>query len=212
MTKSPRQRAARGEGERLRVEILDAAERLLVDAGSADRVSVRAIAETVGVTPPSIYRHFVDKEQLVHEVCERRFGDLNETFVEAKARSNDPLERLRELGRAYGNFALRHPEHYRLLMMTSTPISASEEFKRGDSQGRIAFQHLVDAVAECIQAGRIVGGDPTTTAVVLWSGMHGLVSLLITSPDFPWPADPEQLVETVLDAQMEALEPKAETL
>jgi AcrR family transcriptional regulator len=49
-----RHRARRGEGDRLREEILAAAERLLLETGDESAVSIRAVADAVGVTPPSI--------------------------------------------------------------------------------------------------------------------------------------------------------------
>lgn len=200
-----RRRAPKGEGSRLRGEILDATETLLVQTGNADSVSIRAIADAVGVTPPSIYRHFDDKDELVNAICERRFADLNATFNVADE-FDDPVVRLRELGRAYGRFALEHPEHYRVIMMTtSSREKLKDKSSDESSQGQTAFGRLVAAVHACQEAGRIVSGDPSTIAVVLWSGVHGLVSLLITSPGFPWPADPATLLEGVLDAQMASL-------
>ena len=56
----PRRRARRGEGERLREEILVAARELLAETNDADAVSVRAVAERVGVSTPSIYLHYAD--------------------------------------------------------------------------------------------------------------------------------------------------------
>lgn len=197
----PRRRAPKGEGNRLRGEILDATEALLIQTGNADSVSIRAIADAVGVTPPSIYRHFADKDELVNAICERRFTDLNATFDAADA-FDDPLVRLKELGRAYGRFALEHPEHYRVIMMTT---SSREKLQDESSQGQTAFGRLVAAVHACQEAGRIVSGDPSTIAVILWSGVHGLVSLLITSPGFPWPADSATLLNSVLDAQLASL-------
>ena len=204
--KGGRRRAAKGEGDQLRVEILDAAEALLVKVGSEDLVSIRAIAEAVGVTSPSIYRHFTDKSELVHQISERRFKDLNEAFEAPGTTAADPLERLRKLGKAYGEFALQHPEHYRVLMMTSSTGRHAVESMDGDSEGAKAFRYLVDAVVACARAGRIVTDDPTTTAVMLWSGLHGLVSLLITSPSFPWPRDAQSLLEELLDTQKRAFE------
>ena len=68
---SPRRaRARRGEGPRLREEILAAATRLLAETGDEEAVSIRAVAEAVGVTPPSIYLHFADKTELIFAVCE----------------------------------------------------------------------------------------------------------------------------------------------
>src|ERR687888_1511242 len=96
-----RRRAPRGQGERLRAEILAAAEHLLVETGDEEAVSIRAVADSVGVTPPSIYLHFADKNELMFAVCERQFERLDRVTEEAAAQSNDPLESLRLRGRAY---------------------------------------------------------------------------------------------------------------
>ena len=191
-----RRRASKGEGDKLKPHILDATERLLVETGDEERVSIRAIAEAVGVTPPSIYRHFEDKEELVTAVCERRFASLNAAFESAVADVQDPTERLISLGRSYARFALEHPEHYRLLMMTASPRTLPEE---AATQGPAAFGYLVDAVAACQAAGSIPPNeDPRRVAIVMWSGVHGLASLLITRPHFDWPAAPGELIELVL--------------
>jgi AcrR family transcriptional regulator len=195
-----RQRAPRGEGDKLRNQILDAAEKLLVELGSDEAVSVRAIAESVGVTPPSIYRHFEDKDELLYEVCERRFADFNEAMESADV-PGDPVAAMRAMGVAYLRFALGHPEHYRVLMMTAR----ERDIKREDSQGKLAFDHLVDATQRCIDAGLCRSDDAVRMAVALWSGVHGLCSLLITARGFPWPAPPEQLAEALLDVQLNGL-------
>jgi len=75
-TLAPRRRARRGDGPLLREEIIAAAERLLLERGSEEAVSMRAIADAVGVTPPSIYLHFADKEELFVAVCDARFDEL----------------------------------------------------------------------------------------------------------------------------------------
>src|ERR671919_168101 len=69
-----RPRARKGKGAALRDEILDATERLLLKLGSAEAVSIRSVADAVGVTPPSIYRHFTDKTELIFEVSARHFA------------------------------------------------------------------------------------------------------------------------------------------
>src|ERR1700688_3883156 len=94
-TPAPRRRARRGEGDRLREEILAAAEQLLIDRGSEDAVSIRAIADAVGVTPPSIYLHFADKEELFVAVCDARFEELSRRSAEAAAAATDPMDEVR---------------------------------------------------------------------------------------------------------------------
>ena len=80
---SRRIRARSGEGERLREEILTATEQLLLELGDDGAVSVRAVAERVGCTAPSIYMHFDDKTDLLFEVCSRVFRALDEDIAAA---------------------------------------------------------------------------------------------------------------------------------
>src|SRR5918992_1368219 len=112
-----RVRSKRGEGEALRDEILDAALDLLLETHDIEQVTIRAVADKVGVTPPSIYMHFKDKDELVFAVCERQFQAMAKVEQEAAAQSDDPWESLKLRGRAYVKFGLEHPEHYRILFM-----------------------------------------------------------------------------------------------
>src|ERR1700744_2586227 len=96
-----RSRARRGEGGRLREDILAAAEELLLASGDATALSIRAIATAVGVTPPSIYLHFADRNELVFEVCDRKWRELAASLDSAVAGWTDPLERIVQRGRAY---------------------------------------------------------------------------------------------------------------
>lgn len=199
---SRRSRARRGEGDKLRKRILEVAEKLLVEAGDESLVSIRAISEACECTPPSIYLHFADKDELFLEVCENRFRELDARTEAAGALSDDPLESLRLRGRAYVEFGLEHPEHYRLLMMTTKAHAPGELGE--DSPGMTAFQHLVDAVQRCIDAGIFADLDALTGAFVLWAGVHGITSLLITFLAFEW-GDRDQLIDLILDVQIEGL-------
>jgi AcrR family transcriptional regulator len=185
-TKLARRRAPRGEGDKLGDEILDAAEKLLIASGDADAVSIRAIAEKVGVTPPSIYLHFADKQELINAVCERHFRELDRVSAEAIKGIDDPMQALKAMGRAYVRFGLQRPEQYRILFMSReldpNPRTYLERLK-----GLSGFNHLVEAVRRCVEAGVFRPGDPFATACMLWAGVHGITSLLIAKPNFPWP-------------------------
>lgn len=180
-----RARARRGEGERLRTQILEAAERLLVETGDEDAVSIRTVADAVGVTPPSIYLHFADKNELIFAICERYFAELDRVTAAAAAGSEDPIESIVLRGRGYVRFGLANPEPYRVLFMrkpTATPLPFQYEKIVGSS----AFGHLVEDVGRAIAAGAI-DGDPMMVSIGLWAAVHGITSLLISKPDFPWP-------------------------
>lgn len=204
-TRKPRSR--RGEGDKLRAEIIDATERLLVELGDESAVSIRAVADAVGKTPPAIYLHFADKDELIQQVCARRFEEFDQVLEEAGARSDDPLESLRLRGEAYVKFGVEHPEHYKVLLMTARPIPADDSI---DLPGMTAFQHLVAAVQRCIDAKVFSGEhDALEIALTLWSAVHGITALLITLPKFELIAGGrervEKVVQLLLDVQMEGL-------
>ena len=205
MTTGPatRRRAKRGQGELLRADILAAAEQLLIKTGDQGAVSIRAIADAAGVTPPSIYLHFADKTELLGAVCEARFADFTRYIEEATQGIADPLEALWEMGRAYVRFGLENPEHYRIMFMTR-PLAEGLPLDR--LPGLAAFGLVVDAVARCMDAGAIAAGDPFLVATNLWTAVHGVTSLLIARPDFPWP-DLDRLMGLVLDVQSKGLQP-----
>jgi AcrR family transcriptional regulator len=200
---SRRSRARRGEGELLRDEILAAAEQLLIDTGDERRVSVRAVADAVGVTPPSIYLHFADKETLLNEVCQQHFTTLDERMVAAAAPfADDPLESLHARGMAYVRFGLENPEHYRILFMATGKGHRHDD--SDDVARSAALGHMVEAVAVAMEAGLLRLGDPKRTTIGLWATAHGLTSLLIAKPGFPW-GDVIQLADQVLYGHMTGL-------
>lgn len=212
-----RVRARRGEGDRLREEILEAAIALLDETNDESAVSIRAIADRVGVTPPSIYRHFADKEAILTEVCADVFVQLTEGITKAVAEAPSPLDALAAAGRCYVDFGLAHPEHYRLVFMRppmlemehdhgelrsvleAGEIPESHPLFSGDllagSQAFKALYDLVDAVLAGVPKRRRPDVFAMTTS--LWTSVHGITSLRISKPDFAWPTVDEQVAATM---------------
>jgi AcrR family transcriptional regulator len=197
-----RTRARKGEGEQLRAHILEAATELLIETGDQEAVSIRAVADRVGVTPPSIYMHFADKNDLLFAACEQHFNELDRRIEEAAEGIDDPIESLRQRGRAYVQFGLDRPEQYRILFM-SKPAAAPEGFQEERLKGSGAFTHLVEAVERAHRAGYLQD-DPLEVAICLWAAVHGITSLLLSHPNFPWP-DIDRTIDAVLELQMRAV-------
>lgn len=198
-----RRRAARGQGELLRDEILEATEQLLEGLGDVEAVSIRAVADAVGVTPPSIYRHFADKTELVFAVCERQFERLERVMRDAVDGVACPLERLDRLGRAYLRFGLENPEHYRVLMM-GHPDAQPPDFDVTALLADSGFGVLLATVTDGIEAGLLRRVEPLDAAISLWAGVHGLTSITISKPDVGRPVV-DRVLEFVLDAQVRGL-------
>lgn len=178
-----RRRAQRGSGEQLRPEIVKAAKDLLAASANADAVSIRAVAEAVGVTPPSIYLHFEDKNQLLSAVVVDVFAELDAAMLTAGEGVETPLGRLRAFGLAYVKFAVSHPEHYRLATMDPCPkpVDEVDEVLRSSS-----FVHFMQTVVDCMDAGIFAAGDPLPVTFQLWAAAHGIASLVIAKPYLPW--------------------------
>lgn len=178
-----RPRAARGRGGELRGQILTAAMSLLQETGDEAAVSVRGVAERVGVSVPSLYLHFADKQTLIDAVCEQVFEALYQRMRAAAAGAQDPFAALRAQGNAYVHFAVQNPEHYRIVMMTNDGAGPPVADATCSST---AFDYLVESVRGCVAAG-VYRGDPVELALGLWAAAHGLAALLIARPHFPWP-------------------------
>src|SRR5919199_1454336 len=106
-----RRPARRGEGERLRHEIVESAIALIADRGD-EAVSMRAIARAVGVSPPAVYLHFADKRELMLALLEHVFADLARALEAAD--HGEPRERVRGLVRAYVSWGITHPGRYKI--------------------------------------------------------------------------------------------------
>ena len=183
----------RRERERVEVrqKILDAARELFAREGY-DRVTMRSIAKTIEYSPTTIYNYFEDKCDLVDALCEKDFTELL-AALRPNGLAADPVERIVQLGLAYAEFGLRHPNHYRFMFMTPFERKAGGDHELSES-GQRAFELLRSAVVAAIEAGAFRPGDPTHLAQILWASIHGAVALLVTyRPDqFPHaPAAPD---------------------
>ena len=177
-----RTRAKRGSGDLLREEIVVAAKRLLAEAERADDVPMRAVAEAVGVTTPSIYLHFADKQELLAAVVADVFRELDDAMTEAAVAETSPMARLRAYGLAYVRFALDHREHYRLAMLEPCPTPNIEVDEVLHSS---AFSHMEATVRECVDAG-LFQGDPLAITFEMWAAAHGVAALMIAKPYLPF--------------------------
>jgi AcrR family transcriptional regulator len=151
----------------------------------------------VGVTPPSIYLHFADKDELIWQVCQEQFRKLDE-HVQAKSGGiGDPVEAIRACGQAYVEFGLSNAEGYRILFMgRGKPSHKHDQASMVHVSPTLA--RLVENLRRGMDAGLIARADPEVVALGLWTSVHGITSLLIALPDFPWPADRKVMIDCVI--------------
>ena len=181
-----RQRNARGQGDRLRQEIIDAARDILAQTGTLERLTLRGVARQVGIAATSVYLHFPDPEHLAVAALEQTFAELSATASAAAAECADPAEALLARCRAYCQFGVDHPGHYRVMfhldLMPSLATGDPEE-----TPGQRAFLALVATVEACLAAGAgRPHPDPNRLASLVWAAEHGLVSARLARPRFHW--------------------------
>jgi AcrR family transcriptional regulator len=175
------------ERDEIRERILDAARELFVECGY-EGVTMRKVAERIEYSPTTIYLHFADKETLFSEVCKADFAQLAEGFRKLADIPN-PLEQLRASALAYIQFAVDHPNHYRLMFLTPHPAPLRGEAcdRKGDPN-EDAYAFLCGIVTEGIRAGlfRQEYDDAQLISQTLWAAVHGVASLEITHKHDDW--------------------------
>jgi AcrR family transcriptional regulator len=188
-----RVRNRRGEGVRLRDDIVVAAVALLDESGDETSVTLRAVARRAGIAAPSIYRHFADQPGIMLAVVQQAFVELDAELRGALAAAgDDPRARLFAVCTGYLEFARRHPGRYRTMfgglwmpdLETSSLTEADLHALGADVMGLVA-----EVLGECVAAGIATSTDLSADAVALWVGLHGLAHQQSVTVSFPWPPD-----------------------
>lgn len=180
-----RARNRRGEGTKLRSELIEAARGLLTTATQESDVSIRAVTRAAGAAPQSFYLQFANLDELLREVYALEFGLQREALVAAVDGASGPVAALRALCRAYYDYAQRYPGRYRA--MTGLRGRAHDAGDPSQFPGMPTFVLAVTAVeAALAEAGR-ADADPRAAAASLWAWLHGVIVLRADRPAFPWP-------------------------
>ncbi|MGE5583299.1 MAG: TetR/AcrR family transcriptional regulator [Bacillota bacterium] len=189
------------EKENLRRAILEAAEDLFVREGF-ENVSMRKIARKIEYSPTTIYLYFQDKVHLFHCLLEDYHSQLLEALNSVEAEYDDPITTMKKQMRVYIGFGLKNPGYYKLAFMSSFADVKTDQYLTEGSFGTEAFMSLRRLVAKCINRGLFRPLDVDLIAQVLWTMNHGITSLLITNPNFPW-VDIEKLIDQAIESAIE---------
>jgi AcrR family transcriptional regulator len=171
--------------------ILDATENLLVEGGY-EHFSMRKLVDRCGYSAPTIYHYFGDKPGLLDALLQERLellvGDLRRVSL-----GSDPVANMRATSRAFAHFGLKNPSHYFLLTVPRAPDTvpppAAEE----------ASAILAQPMSDLFDQGRLHFDNLDEARQVLWSFMHGLISLQLSRPDEDWSPD---LVDHAIEAMI----------
>jgi AcrR family transcriptional regulator len=198
MTPSDRDRNQRGQGDKLRRDLIAATDRLLKSGATHETLSLRAVAREVGIAATSIYLHFPDKMALLLAVYQEHFAQLARDLREAVEGETDPARQLRAACLRYLRFAAEQPEAYHVMF---TAPGSDRELPRPitDEQrpGAEAVAVIANVLNECVDAGLATPLDPYPATLCLWAALHGVTTLRQARPQVPWPTQ-EVLIDTLL--------------
>ncbi len=176
----------------LQVALIDAAIELVRKTGP-DHLSLRAVAEQVGVSPSAVYHYFPDKDALISGVGDKLFVDLatmqREALSKVPGKSAKAAKlRYRELGRTYFRWANNEPNLFRLMFGGFCKVQ-----KKGEHVADEAFIMLTNCLDDLLATGVISIGMRKYGELLSWSAVQGASTLIVEGHL------PEEVFEELLD-------------
>lgn len=184
-TGATRKRNPRGEGDRLRDELIDAAVQLIDAGAGAQAITIRGVTRVAGTSPQSFYRHFRQLGDFLWAVYERLWAAFDEQLQTVPTVGQlQPVERLDALCDGYLAFAEARAGAHAFL------FTASADAPRGWSPGagaRLPGARVFERWRTAVHHAGIDDTDAAAVTAALWSGLEGAVQLRAAMPAFPWP-------------------------
>ena len=182
-----RRRNPRGQGQLLKAQLVEAAAHLLATLDQPETLTLRQVAREAGVAPASIYSHFPDLSALIEHVLRLRYDELAALMNQAAESATSPLATLAGRCAAYVHWGVEQPGPYRTLFGGRMPA----DLVPGSAHG--AGAELLGSVVAALAA--VTDPDGTQAAdtqrwqagLLLWTALHGLVSLYNDHGNIPWP-------------------------
>ncbi|HUX14098.1 MAG TPA: TetR/AcrR family transcriptional regulator [Spirochaetia bacterium] len=159
----------------LREALLDSAMRA-IESDGLERLSLRDLAGTIGVSKTAPYRHFASKRALLEAIAAEGFRLLAADLERSEEPGPGTADRLGTIARSYIDFARSRPALYRL-MFSKLGYSLESEACRLNS-GR-AFGVLVRAVDARMSTGWRSVENQEAVILSVWALVHGWAGLLI---------------------------------
>jgi AcrR family transcriptional regulator len=171
----------------LKQRVLEAAEELFVKDGYRN-VSMRKIAEKIEYSPTTIYRLFRNKADVMDHLIAEGYSGVYRRYEEILAhRPDSPLETLNQIITEYVAFALENPNHYELWFATSEIRVEDDQLRMRHGEASYRVYHTwLDRIDECKAEGLLPDRDRLALFQLIWGTVHGMISLRIHHPQFPW--------------------------
>jgi AcrR family transcriptional regulator len=161
--------------EKTTAERIAEAALLILEAKGPEAVSMRRVAEAVGITPMAIYHHFPNREALLNSITDREFAKFL-GYIQRRPKPRSHEQRLISAMEAYIDYAFDRPRVFDYVFSQSRPAARRypEDFRERRSP---TLNPIADQVAEAMDAGWMKKDDIWEVALELWAVTHGYVAL-----------------------------------
>ena len=201
---------ARGERPPLQRETIVAAARELIREAGLEALSLRRLAERLGVTAPALYAHVRDKTDLLRAVAEGEFLALVAAY--ARVEDREPVARMRAHARAYIAVARNEPEMFRVMVLFPPELGPADVPDDAElPAATAAFALAAGAVEEAAAAGAITTDDVLLTTLTFFAAAHGVATVLGLGFGLP-PELEDRMIDEMLDRLIAGYRTPAGTL
>ncbi|MGV3612472.1 MAG: TetR/AcrR family transcriptional regulator [Fluviicola sp.] len=163
------------EKEVLQKSILTAAREVFLEKGF-DQTSIRSIAQRIEYSPTTIYLYYKDKDAILYALHTEGFQLLG-SKMEVLNLVENPLERIKAMGRVYIKFAMEYPDYYDLMFVQKSPMNKLDEDHEVWQEGMSTFEGLKYSVQQCMDQGYLPFTDVEAGSYLLWATLHGMCNL-----------------------------------
>jgi len=150
----------------------------IIGKSGVEGLSLRAVSRRLGVSHQAPYKHYPTRDHLLAEIVARAYTSFAQ-HLDSRPRRKNPFDDLQEIGRAYMNYALANPLHYRLMFNTALPDA--ELHPEMMERARHAFSILRDAISRLDMADPDTPRPVDLDALYVWATVHGLASIMPSS-------------------------------
>lgn len=167
------------EKEELKSLILQAAKKLFVEKG-IEKTTIRSIAKEIEYSVGTVYVYYKDKNDILYDLHTQGFRKLG-SDMKVLFNVENPMERLKAIGRVYLQFAIENPDMYDLMFSMKAPMEFLNSCNEEEwNEGKSTFDVLKSTVNQCLQRGYFKGHQLEPLSFAIWSMVHGMASLHIS--------------------------------
>jgi AcrR family transcriptional regulator len=137
-------------------------------------LTIRKVAESIEYSPPMVYEYFASKDEILLELMREGFRQLMAAMQSAAAAAHNSEGRLFAIVDAYWSFARNNMELYQVMNgMGGVALDSQATVHAGRDSSQLPLQ----ALEEWAKDNEIVLKDPFGSIEMVWSLLHGVISL-----------------------------------